>query len=107
MIPYCRLYEYFCQAPLGCEVAENRPLSCCTRHAHGERTSIGVWCSHVGAPAGETKSEHVADGQRCWHPPGGKKAKKPLRGYLCPLTTGGLIRVRCWMRFMRDRKSVV
>src|SRR2546427_12717061 len=69
-------------------------MGCCTRHRHGERTSISVWCSHVGAPAWEIKSEHVADGQRCWHSPGGKNAKKPLRGYLCPLTTGGLISVR-------------
>src|SRR5439155_20335548 len=82
------------RAPRCFSVAETRPLSFCTRPAQGERTSRGVWCRPVGAPAWATTSAHVAAGQRCGHPPGGKQAKKPLRGYLCPLTTGGLIRVR-------------
>ena len=76
-------------------VAENRRLDFCHRHGHGDGTSRSVWCSHAGAPACAITSAHVADGPRCWHPPGGKKSKKPLTGYLCPLTTGGLIRVRC------------
>ena len=94
----CHVYPAFdedgTRAPICFSVAENSPRGFCTRHAHGERTSRSVWCSHGGAPAWEITSEHVADGQRCWNPPGGKKAKKPLRGYFCPLTTGGLIRVR-------------
>ena len=57
------------------EVAENSRLAFCTRHGHGERTSISVWCSHVGAPACEMKSGHAVDCQRCWNPTGGKKAK--------------------------------
>src|SRR5882724_13616519 len=76
------------------EVAENSRLAFCTRHGHGECTSRSVWCSPAGAPACAITSAHVADGQRCWHPPGGKKSKKPLTGYFCPLTTGGLISVR-------------
>src|SRR6266849_1732110 len=63
------------RAPRCFSVAENSALGCCTRHARGERTSRSVWCSHVGAPAWDITSAHVADGQRCWHPPGGKKAK--------------------------------
>ena len=78
------------------EVAANRRLACCHRHGHGDGTSRRVWGRHAGAPAGAITSAHVADGQRCWNPPGGKKSQKPLTGYLCPLTTGGLIRVRCW-----------
>src|SRR5882672_11384139 len=54
-------------------------MACCTRHGHGERTSRSVWCSHVGAPAREIKSEHIADGQRCWHVPGGKNQKTAHR----------------------------
>ena len=65
----------------------------CTRHEHGERTSLSVWCNHARAPACDIKSAYVADGQRCWNPPGGKNAKSRASGYLCPLTTGGLIRV--------------
>src|SRR5438132_9185625 len=71
-------------------------MGCCIRHEDGERTSISVWCSHAQAPACEIKSEHVTDGQQCWHPPGGKKAKNRSLGYFCPLTTGGLISVRCF-----------
>src|SRR5437867_7657391 len=48
----------------------------CTCHRHGERTSIGVWCSHSGAPACEIKSGHAVDCQQCWNPPGGKKSQK-------------------------------
>src|SRR5439155_20796884 len=68
-------------------------MGCCIRHEDGERTSISVWCSHAQAPACEIKSEHVTDGQQCWHPPGGKKAKNRSLGYFCPLTTGVLISV--------------
>src|SRR5712692_4646448 len=75
------------------EVAEHRRLDCCTRHGHGDCTSRSVWGSPAGAPACAITSAHVADGHRCWNPPGGKKSKKPLTGYFCPLTTGGLIRV--------------
>jgi hypothetical protein len=81
------------RAPRCVEGAATSRMGCCTRQRQGERTSRSVWCSHVGAPAGAITSEHVADGPRCWHQPGGKQCKKPLRGSLCPLTTGGLIRV--------------
>ena len=82
------------RTPRGCSGAENSRLDCCHRHGQGAGTSRRVWCRHAGAPAWDIPSAHVADGQRCWHPPGGKKATKPRRGSLCPLTTGGLISVR-------------
>ena len=74
--------------------AAHSACGCCTRHAWGERPSRRVWCRPGGAPAWDITAAHVADDPRCWACTRRQKAKKPLRGYLCPLTTGGLISVR-------------
>jgi len=63
-------------------VAENRRLGFCNRHGNGDRTSISVWCSQVGAPACEIKSGHATDCQRCQNHQGGKKQKTAPRIFL-------------------------
>ncbi len=69
-------------------------MSLCNHRSRGDRTSISVWCSHVSAtPAyGNQVRTHcqvttAPEKKR-------KKAKKPLLGVVCLLTTGGLISVR-------------
>src|SRR5712691_4672092 len=75
-------------------VAESMLMSLCNHRSRGDRTSISVWCSHVSAtPAyGNQVRTHcqvttAPEKKR-------KKAKKPLLGVVCLLTTGGLISVR-------------
>jgi hypothetical protein len=68
----------------------------CTCQARGDRASRSVWCSHGWlAPA---HGNHVST--RCRRltalgPGKRKKGKTPLRGGVCLLTRGVLIRVRC------------
>src|SRR5712691_3554267 len=69
-------------------------MGLCNHRSRGDRTSISVWCSHVSAtPAyGNQVRTHcqvttAPEKKR-------KKAKKPLLGVVCLLTTGGLISVR-------------
>src|SRR6266571_839742 len=73
-------------------------MGLCNHRSRGDRTSISVWCSHVSAtPAyGNQVRTHcqvttAPEKKR-------KKAKKPLIGVVCLLTTGGLISVRCGLR---------
>ena len=54
-------------------------VSLCTRHCHGDRASISVWCSHGGVHLlREIKSADETDGRRRHALESGKKAKKPL-----------------------------
>src|SRR5712691_4392149 len=76
-------------------------MSLCNHRSRGDRTSISVWCSHVSAtPAyGNQVRTHcqvttAPEKKR-------KKAKKPLLGVVCLLTTGGLISVRPSMALFR------
>src|SRR2546428_7919123 len=69
-------------------------MGLCNHRSRGDRTSISVWCSHVSATPeyGNQVRTHcqvttAPEKKR-------KKAKKPLIGVVCLLTTGVLISVR-------------
>jgi hypothetical protein len=73
-------------------LAENPPNGLCHRCAHNDRTSRGVWCSHVTwAPA---SGKQFRTRYHLTTTPGSKAGKKemPRPGEVCPLTTGGLPR---------------
>ena len=66
-----------------------------TRHCHGDRASISVWCSHGEVHLRiEIKSANETDSRRRQALESGKKAKNPLLGVVCLLTIGVLISVR-------------
>src|SRR5262245_65764321 len=61
----------------------------------GDSASIRVWGSHIRVHLGiAIKSGHVTDDRLRRVPGRRKKSKKPLRGGVCLLTKGVLIRVR-------------
>jgi len=66
-----------------------------TRHCHGDRASIRVWCSQGGVHLlREIKSADETAGRRRQALERGKKAKNRSKGAVCLLTIGVLIRVR-------------
>jgi len=75
-------------------VAESKRIGLCNHRSRGERTSIRVWCSHVSAPPAYGNQVRTHCQVTTAPEKKRKKAKKPLIGVVCLLTTGGLISVR-------------
>jgi hypothetical protein len=68
-----------------------------TRHRHGDRASLSVWCRHrMSVPAQGNEVRTRCERLTTPEPTLRKKHTNPLLGVVCLLTTGGLIRVgRC------------